>query len=75
MAAGRTINLLSTPQFEEKLDTLGGLTGRRARAAVLRDALELYDLVVRRVRQGKRVYVGERREDAAEIVMVRVTPA
>lgn len=71
-ASRHALTFLSSPEFDAKLDELGAATGRRAKSDVLRDAVELYDLVVRRVKARDQVYIGARPETADLVAMFRV---
>lgn len=70
-----TYMIESTEEFDASLDMLRDATGRTERMDVLRDALELYDLIVKELRQGKRLWIGDSRDGAAEVALPQLVRA
>lgn len=44
-------------------------TGRSSKSDVVRDAVELYDLLVQNLKAGKHIYIGMTQESAGEILL------
>lgn len=63
------ITIQSTEELDGALDDIRQATGRATRAEVIRDGLELYDLVVQHLTAGKRLYLGASRDAAGEVVL------
>jgi hypothetical protein len=61
------ITIVTTQGFEAALEEIRRATDKKERTDVIRDALELYDIVVTHVRQGKRIFIGDSREGSAEV--------
>ena len=63
------ITIKITEEFEEVFEEMCVATGRPNKSEVVRDALELYDLIVHHMTQGKHLYLGMPRESAGEILL------
>jgi hypothetical protein len=69
------ITIQTTEELDRALEQARGVTGRREKSDVVRDALELYDLVVQHIRMGKHLYLGASRESAGEVVLPHLEQA
>ncbi len=63
------ITIRTTDELSEVLRETQHATGRSKISAVVRDALELYDLVLQSILQGKHIYIGDCREIAGEVLL------
>ena len=57
------------------LDELQRQTQRVTKAEVVRDALAVYQMLLDRVRNGERIYLGRTKEDATELTITSLRPA
>jgi hypothetical protein len=62
----KRVNLDLTPKAVEMLERLQIRLEGESRAAVIRDALKLFDYLYRRAEQGERVFVGSDKDTAIE---------
>jgi Arc/MetJ-type ribon-helix-helix transcriptional regulator len=60
---------LSNNEFVAALEEIREATGRPSKSDVVRDALELYDLVIQQLKEGKHIYIGKTRETAGEVLL------
>ena len=63
------ITIQTTKDLDDALEEARAATGRATRSEVIRDALELYDLVVQHLMSGKHLYIGPARESAGEVLL------
>jgi hypothetical protein len=63
------ITIQTTKELDDALEDARRATGRPTRSEVIRDALELYDLVVQHLMAGKHLYLGTARESAGEVLL------
>lgn len=63
------ITIQTTEQLDRALEQIRVATGRASKSEVIRDGLELYDLVVHHLRTGKHLYLGAAREAAGEVLL------
>lgn len=66
---GREYTLYSTDKLDKALEETQQATGRDKPSEVLFDGIELYDLIVLQIRQGKHIYIGNCRETAGELAL------
>jgi hypothetical protein len=50
------------------LEEICRVTGRSSKSDVVRDAMELYDLLVQELKAGKHIYIGKTSETAGEVL-------
>jgi hypothetical protein len=63
------ITIQTTEDLDRALDEVRIATGRATKSEVIRDGLELYDLVVQHLIAGKHLYLGTSRESAGEVLL------
>lgn len=63
------ITIQTTEELDQALEETRVMTGRPTKSEVIRDSLELYDLVVQHLHAGKHLYLGETRETAGEVLL------
>jgi hypothetical protein len=63
------ITIQTTEALDHALEEARRATGRATKSDVVRDGLELYDLVVQHLREGKHLYLGATSESAGEVVL------
>jgi len=63
------ITIQTTEELDQALEETRIATGRQTKSEVVRDSLELYDLVVQHLRAGKHLYLGMTRESAGEVLL------
>jgi hypothetical protein len=63
------ITIQTTEELDRALDDVRVATGRATKSEVIRDGLELYDLVVQHLIAGKHLYLGTTRESAGEVLL------
>jgi|SRR4051812_25707106 len=63
------ITIQSTEELDQALEEVRLATGRATKSEVIRDGLELYDLVVQHLMAGKHLYLGTTRESAGEVLL------
>jgi hypothetical protein len=63
------ITIQTTEELDRALEEVRLVTGRATKSEVIRDGLELYDLVVQHLIAGKHVYLGTARESAGEVLL------
>ena len=63
------ITIQTTEEFDRTLEEIRLATGRTTKSEVIRDGLELYDLVLQHLRDGKHLYLGMARESAGEVLL------
>ena len=63
------ITIQTTEELDRALEEVRLSTGRATRSEVLRDGLELYDLVIQHLRAGKHLYLGTTSESAGEVLL------
>ncbi len=63
------IMIESTEASERALEETRLATRRSTNSEVIRDAVELYDLIVSHIVQGKHLYLGMSRESAGEVLL------
>jgi hypothetical protein len=59
----------TTEELDRALEEIRLVTGRATKSEVIRDGLDLYDLVVQHLMAGKRLYLGATRESAGEVLL------
>jgi hypothetical protein len=67
MAARLEILIKCTSELAETLDDSRRATGRAQISDVVRDGMELYDLVIQHSKSGRRIFIGHSPETAAEV--------
>ncbi len=75
MAERSRITICTTAECAGVLEEIRLATGRPNNSEVVRDALEFYDLVVQYARQGKRIFIGDSRESAGEVLLPQLIRA
>jgi hypothetical protein len=63
------ITLEISKEEGDALDELATATGRSGRPDVIRDSLELYDLIVNRISEGKHLYLGSSPTEVVEVIL------
>lgn len=63
------ITIQTTEELDDALEEVRRATGRATKSEVIRDALELYDLVVQHLMAGKHLYIGTARDSAGEVLL------
>jgi hypothetical protein len=63
------ITIQTTEELDRALEEVRLATGRSTKSEVIRDGLELYDLVVQHLSAGKHLYLGTARESAGEVLL------
>ena len=63
------ITIQTTEELDQALEEIRVATGRSTKSEVIRDSLELYDLIVQHMIAGKRLYLGTARESAGEVLL------
>jgi hypothetical protein len=63
------ITIQTTEELDRALEEVRVATGRATKSDVIRDGLELYDLVVQHLIAGKHLYLGTARESAGEVLL------
>jgi hypothetical protein len=63
------ITIQTTEELDGALEEVRVATGRATKSEVIRDGLELYDLVVQHLMAGKHLYLGTTRESAGEVLL------
>jgi hypothetical protein len=63
------ITIQTTEELDQALEEVRIATGRATKSDVIRDGLELYDLVVQHLIAGKHLYLGTARESAGEVLL------
>lgn len=63
------ITIQTTEELDQALEGTRQATGRQTKSEVIRDSLELYDLIVQHLVAGKRLYLGMTRESAGEVLL------
>ena len=63
------ITIQTTQELDQALEEVRVVTRRATKSEVIRDGIELYDLVVQHLRAGKHVYLGTTRETAGEVLL------
>jgi len=70
--ARNRIVIQTSEELNRILEESRTITGRSTKSEVIRDALELYDLVLQHLRAGKHIYLGQSRETAGEILFAHL---
>jgi hypothetical protein len=63
------ITIQTTEELDQALEGTRQATGRQTKSEVIRDSLELYDLIVQHLAAGKHLYLGMTRESAGEVLL------
>src|SRR5882762_1310563 len=63
------ITIQTTEDLDRGLEEVRVATGRATKSEVIRDGLELYDLVVQHLIAGKHLFLGMARESAGEVLL------
>lgn len=63
------ITIQTTEELDQALEATRLATARSTKSEVIRDGLELYDLVVQHLIAGKHLYLGMTRESAGEVLL------
>jgi hypothetical protein len=63
------ITIQTTEELDRALEEVRLATGRATKSEVIRDGLELYDLVIQHLMAGKHLYLGPTREAAGEVLL------
>jgi hypothetical protein len=63
------ITIQTTEELDQALEENRQATGRQTKSEVIRDSLELYDLIVQHLVAGKHLYLGMTRESAGEVLL------
>jgi len=63
------ITIQTTEELDRALEETRLATGRQTKSDVIRDSLELYDLIVQQLLAGKHLYLGMTRESAGEVLL------
>ncbi len=63
------ITIRTTDELSGALEEIRKDTERPSVSEVVRDSLEFYDLIVDKIRQGKRIFIGDCRHTAGEILL------
>lgn len=66
------VTLDLAPKAAERLMRLKGLLELDTKAGVVRQSLQLHEFLINEVKAGKRVFIGENKEDSAEIVLFHI---
>jgi hypothetical protein len=61
------ITIQTTEELDRALEEARRATRRNTKSEVIRDGLELYDLVIHHLMAGKHLYLGTTRESAGEV--------
>jgi len=69
------ITIQTTEELEQALEETRVATGRQTKSEVIRDSLELYDLIVQHLVAGKHLYLGMTRESAGEVLLPHLEQA
>lgn len=63
------ITIQTSAALDGALEEARHATGRASKSDVVRDGLELYDLVLQHLKDGKHLYLGATSETASEVVL------
>ena len=63
------ITIQTSEELWQLLEETRVATGRSKKLGVIRDAIELYTLIVQHIAQGKHLYLGMTQESAGEVLL------